>query len=125
MFKHIKPIRHYFPDIVIAKDHIKQGIEKYRNSKKFTFTDSRQIARGLREGKYYIDPALCAIMYAVGVEPKMYDLNTPAESYGWNFDETRDLLSALSALYDNDPTYWNMIYGEHRPVQFKTLKRAE
>lgn len=122
LFKRIKPIRHYFPDIVVAQDHIKKGVEKYRHSSKFTFTDSHSIARGQRDGKYYIDAALCAIMYAVGKEPRRSDLNTPSESYGWDFDATRDLLTALSALANNDPTYWNTLYGEQRQVQIKKVK---
>jgi hypothetical protein len=35
------------------------------------------------------------------------EVNMPAESYGWNFDETRDLLSAASGLAENNPFYWN------------------
>lgn len=118
-----KPIWYYFPDIAIAQDHIKNGIEKYRHSKKYILGDAH--VRGCYDGKLYIDAALAAIMYATGKEPKRCDLNTPSESYGWAFDDTRDILNALNGLHYNNPFYWNILYGEERNVHIKINKNAK
>lgn len=112
MFNKIKPIRHYFPDIPTALEMIKEGRKKYKNSTKYVLTESLQIARGQLLGKLYIDSALAAIMYATGKEPKDYDLNTPSETYGWNFNDTRDILNALDSLSRGNDYYWRLYYEE-------------
>lgn len=132
MFNRIKPIRHYFPDIVIARDMIKAGVEKYKDHKRFTLADDLETCSGQiffdghpaeyadrLKGKLFISPAIAAIMYATKKEPKVYDLNTPSETYGWKFDETRDLLSALDSLSGGNPYYWNLHYGIQREVTVK------
>jgi hypothetical protein len=135
LFNRIKPIRHYFPDIIIAKDMLKRGVEKYGNHKKYTlvrghdalcngklFFEGHPLAyKDDHEGNLYISPGLAAVMYATGKEPKWYDLNTPFNTYRWNFDDTRDLIGALDALYEGDPFYWNLQYGEQRTVHIKTI----
>jgi hypothetical protein len=118
MFNKIKSIRHYFPDIPTAMHLIAEGKKKYAKHKKFVLTNEKITrARGRfvdAAGKttLYIDPALAAIMYATGKEPKDHDLNTPSETYGWDFNETRDILNALDALSKGDQWYWNLFYGE-------------
>lgn len=125
MLNTTKPIRHYFPDIDTAKKMIEKGRQKYRNSTKYVLTESIHIARGKLLGKLYIDPALAAIMYATGKEPKDYDLNTPAESYGWGFDETRDILNALDGLSRGNEWYWSLYYKkEAQVISSPTLKKA-
>lgn len=137
LFRKIKPIQHYFPDIHTALFNIEMGKNKYRDSKRFVLTDGNPIVldiygkivtvpvpRGQLLGKLYIDAALAAIMYATGKEPKWHDLNTPSETYGWSFDDTRDLLSALDALSCGNPRYWNEFYGIEGFVSFKKVKNA-
>ena|SRR5687768_10774387 len=118
MFFKTKPIRYYFPNIEAALTHIELGKRKYSQSDRFIIiSDEDHLhARGMKAdgGKYYIDVALAAIMHATGKEPRTYDLNTPAESYGWNFDATRDILSALDALSKGNDYYWNLYYGTEK-----------
>ena len=130
MFNRIKSIRHYFPDIVIAKDMIKRGVEKYTNHKKYTLVDGDDALcngklffsghpleyRDVHEGKLYVSPGLAAVMFATGKEPKWADLNTPYITYHWTFDETRDLIGALDALHSGNEFYWNQFYGQENVV---------
>ena len=74
------------------------------------------------EGKLYVSPGLAAVMYATGKEPRWYDLNTPCNTYHWPFDQTRDLIGALDALYEGNDFYWNELYGEQGSV---TIKRRQ
>jgi hypothetical protein len=137
MFKKIKPIRHYFPDIVVAKYMIKEGIEKYKNHKRFTLIDNMQTCSGQIfydghpaqyakrfKGKLFISPAHAAIMYATRKEPKKNDLNTPSETYGWDFNETRDILAALNGLAHANPFYWNLHFGVQREIIIKNVSNA-
>lgn len=112
MFTRIKSIRHYFPNKEVALQMLAKGKEKYRNSTKYVLTESLHIATGKLLGKLYIHPGLAAIMYATGKEPKDYDLNTPSETYGWKFDETRDIINALDSLAAGNDYYWNLSYSE-------------
>jgi hypothetical protein len=130
IFNRTKSIRHYFPDIVIARDMLKRGVEKYSNHKKYTLVDAddalcngklyfegHPIAyKDEHGGKLYVSPGLAAVMYATGKEPRWYDLNTPCNTYHWSFDKTRDLINALDALYNGNPFYWNQMYGQERRV---------
>lgn len=127
--KQAKPISYYFPDTPTAIYYIQEGKRKYAHHPKFTLTESSHISRGTfvnTEGviTHYIDPALAAIMVATGKEPKLYDLNTPAESYGWNFNETRDILNALDSLSRGNSYYWNLYYGDISNVKIVKRKNS-
>lgn len=117
-----KPIRYYFPDIHTARFLLNKGGMEYSQDDRFILDDPRW-ARGTRDryGRYHIDSALAAIMYATRKEPRMSDLNTPSECYGWTFDETRDILNALHALSDGNEFYWWLLmYQEQmRGVQLR------
>lgn len=108
----MKPINKYFPDIPTAIKMIEAGKKKYGHHKIFVLDNDH--VRGEMSGKYYIDNALAAIMYATGKEPATHDLNTPSETYGWSFDETRNILNALSALSNNNNYYWHLYYGQSK-----------
>lgn len=125
MFNRTKPIRHYFPDIIIANDMLKRGVEKYNNHPKYIIITSKQasVCNWKGDGKLYITPGRAAIMYATGKEPKWYDLNTPSNTYRWDFNETRDLIGALDALYAGNFSYWNLLYGNERTVEVLVKQR--
>jgi hypothetical protein len=129
LFRKVRPIRYYFPDIITAQHLIEKGVEKYANSKKYTFAPSSRCSGIFQDPKHgtllYINPALAAIMYATGKEPKRYDMNTPFATYGWDFNETRDLINALDGLSKGNPFYWNMYYGENRVVRLKTASTPD
>jgi len=130
MFNRIKSIRHYFPDIVIAQDLLKRGVEKYTNHRKYTLVNGGDALcngklffsghpleyRDVHEGKLYVSPGLAAVMFATRKEPHWFDLNTPYLTYGWTFNDTRDIIGALDALYEGNPWYWNLFYGHENPV---------
>lgn len=110
MFNRTKPIRQLFPNKEVAREMIRKGVQKYKHSTTFVLTD--KWPNGKLLGKIYITPALAALMYATGKEPKAVDINTPAQTYGWNYNDTRDLISALEGLAKGNDWYWNNIYGD-------------